>query len=229
MLGITAEFLRICRARDTKAAIDFQNSLRGKLQTRAGHLDPQNLCAFDVSYDKSTRADFGAAAMVTFPDLRLIEEQTERQQADFPYVPGLLAFREGPVILDLYDRLGVKPDILLVEGHGVAHPRGFGIASLLGVLLDMPAIGFAKTRLVGEYNEPGPNKGDSSELLFEGQVVGRALRTRRNVRPVFVSIGHKIGLKQAAEIVLQCCTRYRLPDPLRRAHGLANELRRANS
>ncbi len=162
---------------------------------------------------------------MAFPQLNIVEIQHIIEKSVFPYISGLLAFREGPSIIWLYKKLKTRPDLLLFDGQGSAHPRATGIASVIGFLLDIPSIGCAKTRLVGEYIEPGLQKGNHSDLNYQGQTVGRVLRTRRNVKPVFVSPGHKIDLNTATDIVLKCCRKFRLPEPIREAHKLANEIR----
>jgi deoxyribonuclease V len=144
----------------------------------------------------------------------------------FPYVPGFLSFREGPAIIEALSRLKIKPDLILLDGQGIAHPKGLGIASHIGILLDLPTVGCAKSRLVGEYKEPGSNKGAWSPLKFHGSIVGAVLRTRDSVRPLFVSPGHRIDLKASIEIVLGCIGRYRIPEPLRRADILSKRIKR---
>jgi deoxyribonuclease V len=140
----------------------------------------------------------------------------------FPYVPGLLSFRELPVVLDALARLAVIPDVILCDGQGRAHPRRFGIACHLGVLLDLPTVGVGKTRLVGRHAEPGPDKGDWAPLLDDGEVIGAVLRTRAGVKPLYISVGHRISLDSAITLTLACLTRYRLPETTRAAHRLAS-------
>lgn len=163
------------------------------------------------------------AAVLSYPALQLVDRARVQMEISFPYVPGLLAFREGPLVLAALERLSVEPDVLICDGHGLAHPRRMGIATHMGVLLDMPSIGCAKSRLVGTHQEPGPGKGSYAWLYDEGEVIGAALRTRDGAKPVYVSIGHRIDLEKAIEFVLCCCTKYRLPDPIRWAHRLASE------
>lgn len=169
-----------------------------------------------------------AAAVVVFDmaTCSVVEEMTAVARTAFPYVPGYLTFREGPAILAACRKLHRKPEVLLFDGHGIAHPRRFGIASHLGVILDVPSVGCAKKRLVGEYREPGTRKGSHSPLIHEGKVVGAVVRTRDGIKPVFVSVGHRADLPTAIALVLSLCSRYRMPDPARRAHELTRELRR---
>ncbi|MGE5663968.1 MAG: endonuclease V, partial [Deltaproteobacteria bacterium] len=144
----------------------------------------------------------------------------------FPYVPGYLTFREGPAVLSAWKKLRRRPDAMLFDGHGIAHPRRFGLASHIGVVLSIPSVGCAKKRLVGEHGEPGPDRGDWVPLTIDGETVGAVLRTRPGVKPVFVSPGHRADLASAIALVLRFCSGFRLPDPARRAHQLTRELRR---
>lgn len=163
-----------------------------------------------------------AIAVLSLPDLQLVDSTRAEIDVHFPYVPGLLAFREGPVILAACERLGVMPDLLMFDGHGLAHPRRMGIATHMGVLMDVPSIGCAKSRLVGVHKELGPHRGAHALLCDEGEVIGAVLRTRESVSPVYVSVGHRIDLGTALDYVLRCCGRYRLPEPIRCAHRLAS-------
>ena len=164
------------------------------------------------------------ACLYRYPALSLAEETVAIREVSFPYVPGFLSFREGPAIIDAINKLTVKPDVILVDGQGIAHPKGMGIASHIGVLIDIPTIGCAKSRLVGEYKEPGFRKGAWSPLQYDGKVVGAVLRTRDHVRPLFVSPGHRVDLKTSIEIVLGCIGKYRIPEPLRRADFLSKKM-----
>jgi deoxyribonuclease V len=150
-----------------------------------------------------------------------------RRKLRFPYVPGLLSFREGPILVAAFGRLRIEPDVILIDGQGFAHPRRFGIASHLGLVLDTPTIGCAKSILVGEAEEPGGRSGSTSPLMHQGERVGMALRTRDNVRPIYVSIGHRVSLESAVEIVARCTDGFRIPKPTREADHWVGELRRA--
>jgi deoxyribonuclease V len=176
--------------------------------------------------DVGIEGETARAAMVVlrYPDLAPLEGVTADAPLVFPYVPGLLAFREGPAILAAWEKLQTKPDLLMFDGQGIAHPRGIGIASQMGLWLERPSIGVAKSRLYGRHAEPGPKRGDLAELHDESdptRVIGAVLRTRVNVNPVYVSIGHLIDLPHCVEFVLRCCTQYRLPEPTRWAHKVA--------
>jgi deoxyribonuclease V len=157
--------------------------------------------------------------------MEIIEQASFSEAVDFPYIPGLLTFREGPTLLKAFRKLSISSDVIIFDGHGISHPRGIGLASHIGLFLSIPSIGCAKTRLVGTYNEAGSEPGDYSPLLYNDEIRGAVLRTKKNVKPVFVSQGHKIGLERAIGITLSSCRGYRLPEPTRKAHLAVNEIR----
>jgi deoxyribonuclease V len=162
--------------------------------------------------------------ILSYPALNPIDAVTATSPLTFPYIPGLLAFREGPAFLDAWHQLTEKPDLVMFDGQGIAHPRGLGLASHMGLHIQRPTIGVAKSRLFGHHDPPGPHRGDCSPLHHEddpSRIVGSVVRTRLNVRPLYVSPGHLIDLQQSVRLVLQCCTRFRLPEPTRLAHRLA--------
>jgi deoxyribonuclease V len=170
---------------------------------------------------------FGAVVVLDFPQLCIKEIATQTERQTFPYIPGLLGFREAPVLLRAYSKLSIKPDLILVDGHGVSHPRGLGIASHLGVLLDTPTIGVAKSILVGKPERALPEEpGSSVPLVWKGRGLGMMLRTKKRCSPLIVSAGHRITLNTAVSIVLQCLKGYRLPEPTRQAHLAANACRK---
>jgi deoxyribonuclease V len=177
------------------------------------------IAGMDASYKDLARA---AVVVFSFPELERLDEAVAERESSFPYVPGLLSFREAPAVLDAIAKLRVRPDLLMCDGQGIAHPRRFGIASHLGVYLDLPSIGVAKSRLTGRYDEPGPNPGDRSALTYRGERLGEVLRTKPRSNPLFISIGYKIDLPTAVEIVGMCLRGYRLPEPTRAAHNLAS-------
>lgn len=181
----------------------------------------------DVSCSLWGKTFWGAVAVCDLAEgLSVVDRAVARLDADFPYIPGLLAFREVPVLQRAFARLRVRPGVLLVDAHGTAHPLRFGSAAHLGVVLGLPTVGCAKSLLCGTFDEPGPLRGDWSMLLLQGEAVGAALRTRPGVKPVFVSPGHLADLPSSLNLVLRCVERYRLPEPLRAAHRLCNEARR---
>lgn len=181
----------------------------------------------DLAFDPKTDLAFAAVIVYRFPELVEVERRFARKRLRFPYVPGLLSFRESPVLLAGFARLRTEPDLILIDGHGLAHPRLFGIACHLGLLLDKPTIGCAKSLLVGEVEEPGARAGSTSPLYFKDQRVGTAFRTRDDVKPIFVTQGHRVSLETAVKLVRQCLDGTRIPKPTREADQAARELRRA--
>jgi deoxyribonuclease V len=211
---------------DPQQAIAVQRELRERLVLAWDGRQVGTVGGVDVS----VKGELARAAIVVlrYPDLTPVEAATAEAPVSFPYVPGLLTFREGPVVLAAWERLPVKPDLLLFDGQGIAHPRGIGLAAHLGLWLDCPSIGVAKTRLYGVHAEPGSLRGEGAELRpprDAGAVIGVVLRTRTNVKPVYVSPGHLIDVSHAAEFALRCCTRYRLPETTRWAHRVAGGAR----
>jgi len=181
----------------------------------------------DVSFTMWGKDFFGAVVVCDLDGgLATLDQAVAYEKVDFPYIPGLLGFREVPVLRKAFGKLSRPPDVLLVDAHGIAHPRGFGSASHLGVVLDVPTVGCAKSRLCGEHDEPPAEKGGRTPLVFGGETVGIVLRTRCGVSPVYVSPGQRADPASSAELALRCCPRYRIPEPLRRAHDLANRARR---
>jgi deoxyribonuclease V len=201
-----------------------QETLRKRLKI----IPLRKLPSYIASLDAAFLGDrvIGAACLFTYPGMVQVQEAFAVMECRFPYIPGYLSFREGPVLLEALGKLNVKPGLLMLDGQGIAHPRGMGIASHLGALLGMPSIGCAKSRLVGEFREPGRRKGSWSPLLIEGETVGAVLRTREGVRPVFVSPGNRIDLAGSVEIVMRCTGRYRIPEPLRCAHRAAGNVKK---
>lgn len=202
-------------------AVDVQRALAGRVVQERGFEDVTTVAGVDVSV-QGDRA-IGAFVVMTWPELELVESAVAEREVEFPYVPGLLSFREIPVLLEARAKLRSSPDLLFVDGHGRAHPRRVGVACHLGVELDVPAIGCGKSRLVGTHREPRDVKGSRARLVHEGEVVGYALRTRVGVKPMYVSVGHRIDLDAAVRLVLRATTRFRLPDPVRAAHERAGE------
>ena len=167
-----------------------------------------------------------ASLTVDVPEFEIVETAEAVLDVRFPYVPGLLSFREAPACLEVMRKLRTIPDVVLADGQGIAHPRRLGLASHLGLFLDTPTIGCAKSRLIGKYGDVPMQKGASVPLLDKGEKIGFVVRTRTNVKPLFISPGHKITHQQAVEIVLNCCTRYRLPEPTRLAHQRVSQLKK---
>jgi deoxyribonuclease V len=180
----------------------------------------------DAAYSKIGRHLFGAAVVMTLPELAVVESAGVSGPVSFPYIPGLLSFREAPILLDALQKLRQRPDLILVDGQGIAHPRGLGLAAHLGLLVGIPTIGCAKSRLGGEFDELKPEEGSFCPLRWNEKRVGWVLRSRPEGRPLFVSPGHLISLEESLALTRQCLGKYRLPLPLREAHLLSNTLRR---
>ena len=210
-----------------REAVGIQEMLKAGLilHDDPGGLPLETVAGADISYSRHSDLFFAVVILFSYPALEILDEAFWMERVSFPYVPGLLSFREAPPLLKAFEQLSHAPDLAIFDGQGIAHPRGIGLASHMGLFLGIPAIGCAKSRLVGEHEPVGPEKGDMSDLLFKGEPVGRVLRSKRNVKPLFVSPGHLIGQERAAGIVLSCCRGYRFPEPIRRAHLRVNELR----
>lgn len=215
--------------RNYREAVALQEEWRHRVELSPLPRAPQLVAGVDAAYGRQDRRLFGAVAVFSYPELKLVEEAVSSGPCSFPYIPGLLTFREAPVLVAACERLLHRPDVLLVDGQGIAHPRGLGIASHLGLLLNLPSIGVAKSRLVGEGPEPGWLAGSASWLIWKDRVVGLILRTQNGKRPLFLSAGHRITLEECREITLGCVRRYRIPLPLRQADLLSRRLRAAGS
>ena len=188
--------------------------------------DWETVAAADVSYDRYSPILHAAVVVVRRGTGEVIERTGVSARATFPYVPGLLSFREAPPLLEAFEKLRTTPDVVLCDGQGIAHPRRLGIASHLGLWLGIPTVGCAKSRLYGLYEEPGPRRGDRAPLTADGRVIGAVVRTRDRVKPLYVSPGHRCDLDGAIAVVLELADGYRLPRPARMAHEYVNELRR---
>jgi len=201
-------------------------ALQEKLRARVVHEDRlgpvRHVCGVDVGFEAGGTITRAAVAVLSFPALEPVESAIARRKTSFPYVPGLLSFRETPAVLDALGRLKTAPDLLLCDGQGVAHPRRCGLASHIGLAADIPSIGVAKTRLIGVHRDPPDRRGAWAPLVDAGETIGAVLRTRAGVKPVYVSIGHRVSLATAIRFTLACCTRYRLPETTRHAHRLAS-------
>ena len=204
-----------------KDAIALQKHLAGKVIRRSG-IDIHEIATVagvDMHYHQGLAT--AAVVVIRLSDLVTVEHATAVRKISFPYIPGLLTFREGPAILAALDQLTAAPDLLIFDGQGIAHPRRCGLASHIGLFLDRPSIGCAKTRLSGRYKAPHSEKGSYSYLKEGDETIGAVVRTRSKVKPLFASIGHRINLEDSIRIVLRCCHRYRLPETTRRADKLA--------
>lgn len=211
---------------DKEKAKEVQEELKKKVRLIPLKGEPERVAGVDAAFvdDKFIIA---AACLFKYPELTLIEEKYCVKEVNFPYIPGLLSFREGPAVMEAIKRLTVRPDVVLFDGQGIAHPRGLGIASYAGVLLEIPSIGCAKTRLVGRYKEPGKKRGAASMLMEGKSVIGAVVRTKEGTKPLFVSPGHLVTLEDSVRVVLGCARGFRLAEPLRMADALSKKIKRS--
>lgn len=210
-----------------KEAIEIQQRLRESIILEPCPLENIALVAgADVSFDKGSNRVFAAIVVLELPTLTAVAKAGVVEETTFPYIPGLLSFREAPAVLRAWEQLSVRPDALLLDGQGLAHPRRFGLACHIGLWLDLPSVGCAKSVLVGEYEEPAPQAGSAAPLIDRAEVVGAALRTKDHTSPIFVSPGHRVDLESALALVRRCVKGYRIPEPTRQAHLYVNKLRR---
>lgn len=205
----------------------IQRDLQKKVITQNGFKEIKTIAGVDLAQIREEEKLVCGIIVFSYPELREIERTSARVQEQFPYIPGFLAFREGPAIIEAFMKLRNKPDLLMVDGQGIAHPRGLGIASHVGVILDIPSIGVAKQRLYGKHNEPPDSGGAWTPLVAPniGNTIGAVLRTKKGTKPVFVSIGYKIDLRTAVRITLQCAKGYRIPEPTRQADIFVAQLK----
>lgn len=210
-----------------KEAIKIQEQLRARVVLHGEVETPQLVAGADIAFDKHDEAAYAAIVVLRFPSLQIVESVTHQHHLTFPYIPGLLSFREAPALLQAFQKLTHDPALIFVDGQGRAHPRAAGIACHLGVLLDRPTIGCAKSLLFGTYKEPARHRGAMSDLRGEGdKVIGAVVRTKDGVQPVFISAGHRISLSQAIHFTLACGKGYRIPEPTRQADLLAERAKR---
>ncbi len=206
-------------------ALEIQRQLRARVVAQGEIVTPRLVAGADVAFTRDTA--HACVVVLTFPSLDLVETVVHRERVAFPYIPGLLSFRETPALAQAFSRVRHEPEVIFIDGQGLAHPRRAGIACHLGVLLDRPTIGCAKSRLFGRHGEPRAARGSVADLCDEdGDVIGAVVRTRDQVRPVFVSVGHRISLAQAVQLTLACARRARVPEPTRQADLLAARAKR---
>jgi deoxyribonuclease V len=199
-------------------ARELQLSLAKSVVTENEVIDPCLVAGIDISSPDAQGVASGAVVVLRYPELSIVEIEVAQGKVKLPYIPGLLSFRESPLILAACEKLYNVPDLILIDGQGIAHPRRFGLASHVGLFLDLPTIGCAKSILCGHHQPVGEEAGSHAELLDNGELIGAALRTKSGVRPIYVSVGHKIDLTSALQWVINCCRGYRLPEPTRLAH-----------
>ena len=201
-------------------ATQVQNQLRNQVVDEDDLDEVQFVAGMDIGFkDNLARASI---VVLRHSDLEPVDLAVAETTVSFPYVPGLLSFRETPLLLEAARKLRIEPDLIIADGHGLAHPRRFGVACHLGLILDKPAIGCAKSRLCGTYNEPGNRKGASAYIRDRGEIIGAVLRSRSNVSVVYVSVGYRVSLETAIELTLSCCKQYRTPETTRYAHKAAS-------
>jgi deoxyribonuclease V len=205
-----------------EAAIALQQELQNQIILTDQLEDIRYVAGVDVGFEAGGSITRAAVAVLGLEDLQVRDRAIARRPTTFPYIPGLLSFREVPAVLDTLEKLSLKPDLLLCDGQGTAHPRRFGIACHLGLLTNLPAIGVAKSRLVGKHQELSNDRGSWQPLEHRGEVIGVALRTRPGTKPLYISPGHRISLETAIAYVMRCTTKYRLPETTRHAHKLAS-------
>lgn len=211
----------------SREAISLQKILCRKVRLRPRVRLPRTVAGVDISYPRFGRRAVAGVILLSFPELRVLEEAFAAGEMRFPYIPGLLSFREGPLMERAFRKLRKKPDLVFFDGQGIAHPRGLGLAAHLGLRWGVSAIGCGKSRLFGDGPEPADRRGAWAALLgTSGERVGVQLRTRQGVKPIFVSQGHRVSLEQAIDWVMEAAPRYRLPEPIRQAHRRTNEERR---
>jgi len=202
----------------TARAKEIQLSLAKRVVTENGAINPRLVAGIDISSPDAQGVARGAVVVLSYPELSIVEIEIAQGKITMPYIPGLLSFRESPLILDACERLSNIPDLALIDGQGIAHPRRLGLASHVGLFLDVSTIGCAKSILCGQHQPPAEEAGSHTELLDNGELIGAALRTKSGVKPIYVSVGHKIDLASALQWVINCCRCYRLPEPTRLAH-----------
>jgi deoxyribonuclease V len=209
-----------------REAVELQKRLREQVKIAPLGRKVKTIAGCDISFNKFDPTIYAGIVVLSLPSLEVVEEVGVVSETEFPYVPGLLSFRETPSLLEAWEKLKTEPDAVMFDGQGLAHPRRVGIASHVGLMLERPTLGCAKSVLVGKYDEPGAERGSWTPMIDKGETVGAAVRTKTRVQPVFVSPGHLIDLEGAVELVLACDGGYRQPEPTRRAHLLVNALRR---
>lgn len=206
-------------------AVALQRELREQLIIQSLEKEIHIVAGTDLSYDKGSDQFYAGIVFLDYESMEVIAHSTVSSRAPFPYIPGLLSFREIPSLMEAWEQRPMNPDVVLCDGHGIAHPRRLGIATHFGLLTETPSVGCAKRKLVGEYEEPEKRRGEYTPIKDGDETIGYALCTKDGIKPVFVSPGHLIGMEQSREIVLHCARSYKLPEPTRQAHLLVNRLR----
>jgi len=195
----------------------LQEKLAGRVKRKPLPESVSLVAGADMAFSRQHERFFATVIVLTFPGLETVEQVSAWMRPTFPYVPGLLTFREGPVLVKTFSKLKSRPDVVIFDGQGIAHPRRLGLAAHMGLWLKIPTVGCAKSRLIGEHRQPGKKKGHTVRLMDKGEKIGEVLRTRDGVKPVYISPGHLADFKTSTRLVLRCCTKYRLPEPTRLA------------
>jgi len=208
-----------------KEAVKIQKDLKDKVSLKKIDKRIKYVAGLDVSYAKGSNIMWAGVVVLDFPSLNKAEERWSQKKVSFPYIPGLLSFREIPALIDALRKVEIEPDLIFCDGQGIAHPRGLGLASHLGILLNKSTIGCAKSPLVGTYNQVGEHKGNYAYLMHQNRIIGAVVRTRSKVKPIFVSPGYRIMVNDCVKFVLETCSKYRIPEPTRQAHLLVNSVR----
>jgi len=209
-----------------KEAIEIQNKLKQNVRIEPLKQQVRYIAGADISFNRGENRVYAAIVVLRLADLQEVERSLIVGTIDFPYIPGLLSFREVPILWQAWQQLKQKPDVLVLDGHGIAHNRRFGVASHFGLLVDKPTIGCAKKMFVGTHKELSEEAGNIVGIYENNELLGAVLRSRNKVKPIYVSVGHRIILPDALRLMQQCITKYRLPEPTRQAHLIANQLRR---
>lgn len=211
-------------------ATELQRSLRSQTQLVPLQSPVTTIGGADISYNKFSDTIYAGIVVLRFPSMQVLEETGTVMEVKFPYVPGLLAFREMPPLMRVWEQLSLKPDVLVLDGQGIAHPRRMGIATHFGIVAGVPTIGCAKSLLTGKYAEPAPAAGSVSDLIASnGEKIGEVLRTKDRTNPVYISPGNLITQRESTELIKRCCGKYRIPEPTRQAHLFVNRIRVAGA
>jgi deoxyribonuclease V len=205
-------------------AIRIQEVLKERIILTKTFSKVKTIGGGDVAYSEDGNLLVGSIVVLSFTNMEILDAATADGKIPFPYIPTLLSFREGPILIKTFQRLKIKPDVMIYDGQGVAHPRRMGLASQMGLWFDLPSIGCAKTPLLNEFISPGLLKGSFEWIRREGEKVGAVLRTKEKIKPLFVSPGHLIDLSTSIQLILESCRGYRIPEPLRKAHQLAERI-----
>lgn len=206
-------------------AVAIQNELRSKIELKPLDKPITTIAGSDISFNKYSETVYAGIVVMNFPSLQVIETVSVVDEARFPYVPGLLAFREVPALVKCWEQLQTKPDLLVLDGHGISHPRRMGIATHFGVLMQTPTMGCAKSLLTGKYPEPANEPGAATDLVHKNEIVAKVLRTKRATKPVFISPGNLITQDECLQVIMQCVRGYRIPEPTRLTHNFVNQVR----